>query len=232
MGSSRLPGKVLRPLAGRSVLAWVVRAAQASGALDDLVVATSTEPADDAVVAEATALGVATSRGPVDDVLARFVGALDERPADAVVRFTADCPLLDPGIVAAAAHAWRAAPWLDYVSTALPRRLPRGTDVEVVTAAALRSLHATATGHHRTHVTSGLYTAPDGHRMLGLTLYPDAADLRVTLDTADDWRLITTIVAHFGDRPVPLPDLVGWLRAHPEATELNAHVRQKVLEAG
>ncbi|GIL25187.1 cytidylyltransferase domain-containing protein [Actinocatenispora comari] len=232
MGSTRLPGKVLRPLAGRSVLGWVVRAARAAGTLDELVVATTTEPADDAVVAEASALGVATSRGSVHDVLSRFVAALDDRPADAVVRFTADCPLLDPGVVAAAANAWRAAPWLDYVSTALPRRLPRGTDVEVIAAGALRELSATAVGHHRTHVTSGLYSEPAGWSMLGLTLHPDASDLRVTLDTPDDWRLIETVVDHFGDRPVALPELVGWLRAHPAVTGLNAHVRQKVLEAG
>lgn len=232
MGSTRLPGKVLRRLGDRTVLERVVRAARASGAVTDLVVATSTAPEDDAVVAECARIGVPCERGPLDDVLGRFLRVLDTRDSEAVLRFTADCPLLDPGVVAAAAGAWRAAPWLDYVSTALPRRLPRGTDVEVIAAGALRELDATAVGHHRTHVTSGLYSEPAGWSMLGLTLHPDASDLRVTLDTPDDWRLIETVVDHFGDRPVALPELVGWLRAHPAVTGLNAHVRQKVLEAG
>src|SRR6185312_678692 len=105
-GSTRLPGKVLLPLAGRSVLGWVVRAARHSG-VDDLVVATTTEAGDDEVVAECRRLGVDVARGPVDDVLDRFVRAVEGRNAAAVVRFTADCPLLDPCVVAAAIDAWR-----------------------------------------------------------------------------------------------------------------------------
>ena len=89
MGSSRLPGKVLRQLGGRSVLERVVRAAQQSGVLDTLVVATTVEPADDAVVAECAAIGVPCYRGPVDDVLTRFLGVLETRSADTVPVSTA-----------------------------------------------------------------------------------------------------------------------------------------------
>src|SRR5262245_32425394 len=95
MGSHRLPGKVLRKLGGRSVLARVVRAARESSSLNEIVVATTLEPVDDAIVNECRLLDVAWHRGETDDVLSRFVGALDRHPADAVVRFTADCPLLD-----------------------------------------------------------------------------------------------------------------------------------------
>ncbi len=232
MGSTRLPGKVLLPLRGRSVLGWVARAAQASGALDELLVATTTDASDDPVVAECAALGLPVVRGPVDDVLARFVLALRGRDTDAVVRFTADCPLLDPTLVATAVGAWRAAPWLDYVSTALPHCLPRGMDVEVVRADTLRALDTTARDHHRTHVTSALYSDLDNYRSLGLRFGPDASDLRVTLDTEADWQLIQAVAGHFGDRPAVLADLVSWLRTHHEVTALNAHVRQKVLEAG
>ncbi|MGA8117869.1 MAG: glycosyltransferase family protein [Actinocatenispora sp.] len=232
MGSTRLPGKVLLPLAGRSVLGWVVRAARASQAVDDLVVATTTDPSDDAVVAEAEAHSVHIVRGPTQDVLARFRQALDGTDADAVVRFTSDCPLLDPALVRATVGAWRAAPWLDYVSTAMPHSVPRGMDVEVVRADTLRTVDATATGHHRSHVTSAVYTQPDRYRMLGLRYSPDASDLRVTLDTEDDWRVIQAVVARFGDQPAAIDRIVPWLRGHREVTALNAHVQQKVLEAG
>jgi spore coat polysaccharide biosynthesis protein SpsF len=231
-GSTRLPGKVLLPLAGRSVLGWVVRAVVASHALDDLVVATTTEPGDDAVVSECAALGVAVYRGPVDDVLTRFLGAIDGRDAGAVARFTADCPLLDPALIDAVVSAWRAMPWLDYVSTALPRSVPRGMDVEIVRADTLRALGETAVDHHRVHVTSGVYTAPERHRMLGVTLRPGAEDLRVTLDTPEDRELINAVVAEFGDRPADLGALVEWLRAHPEVVALNAGIEQKPLHAG
>jgi len=220
------------PLSGRSVLGWVIRAARDSGALDDVIVATTTEPGDDAVVAECSALGIEVYRGPVDDVLSRFLGVLDGRDAGAVVRFTADCPLLDPAVIDAIVSVWRAAPWLDYISTSMPRSVPRGMDVEIVRAEALRALADTAVDHHRTHVTSGIYTDPAAHRMLGMTFQPSAADLRVTLDTADDWTLIQTIVEEFGDRSAEMPALVAWLREHPEVVAINAHIEQKPLEAG
>lgn len=232
MGSTRLPGKVLLPLRGRTVLGWVARAAAASGGLDDLVVATTAEPSDDAVAVEAGALGLPVVRGPVDDVLSRFLLVADRYRPDAIVRFTADCPLLDPDLVALVAGAWRAAPWLDYVSTALPRCVPRGMDVEVVRTEALRDAGRRVTGHHRTHVTSGVHTDPDRYRTLGVALRPDASDLRVTLDTADDWRLVTAVADHFGDRPAAIGTLVPWLRDNAQVTALNAHVRQKALEAG
>lgn len=231
-GSTRLPGKVLLPLAGRSVLGWVVRAVRESASVDELVVATTTEEGDDAVVEECAELGVEVYRGPVDDVLTRFLLATKRWEPDAIARFTADCPLLDRSLVAAAVGAWRAAPWLDYVSTALPRCVPRGMDVEVVRGETLRELDATATAHHRTHVTSAVYSQPDRYRLLGLALRPDASDLRVTLDTADDLRLIEAVVAELGDRTASLPELVAFLRSRPDVVALNAHVEQKVLEAG
>ncbi|MEV6600233.1 NTP transferase domain-containing protein [Actinoplanes sp. NPDC051346] len=229
MGSHRLPGKVLRRLGGRTVLDRVVRAARDSGVVDELVVATTIEERDDAVVAECAAIGVAVHRGPVDDVLTRFLGVLDGRGADAVLRFTADCPLLDPELIRLAAGVFAATPNLDYLSTSIARTLPRGLDVEIVRTDVLRRIDTLATAHHRTHVTSYVYSHPHDFAVLGLTLQPDLSQLRLTLDTVDDWRLIEAVVAHFGDRPVPVRVLAGWLADRPELVGLNSHVRQKEL---
>jgi spore coat polysaccharide biosynthesis protein SpsF len=229
MGSSRLPGKVLRPLADRSVLGWVVRAARQSGTLDDLVVATTERPDDDAVVAECDRLGVAVHRGPVDDVLTRFIGALDAHPADAVMRFTADCPLLDPALVRRVGAMYRAAGDLDFVSTILQPTLPRGLDVEVIGGAALRRVDTLAAGPDRTHVTSYAYTHPKAFTIMGLDFLPAAQRLRVTLDTAEDWALIQEVVRAFGDKPIPYRTLIDWLTDHPEVCALNAGVRHKEL---
>jgi spore coat polysaccharide biosynthesis protein SpsF len=228
MGSTRLPGKVLRRLGGHTVLARVVRAARASGVLDDLVVATTVEPVDDAVEAACAAIGVACHRGPADDVLTRFVQVLDVYRSDTVLRFTADCPLLDPCLIALAARIFATA-GVDYLTTSITRTLPRGLDVEVARSPALRAIDALATEHHRVHVTSYLYTHPDEFAVLGLTLQPDLSHLRLTLDTEDDWKLLTAVVDRFGDEPTQLGTLARWLADHPEVTELNAHVRQKSL---
>jgi spore coat polysaccharide biosynthesis protein SpsF len=230
MGSTRLPGKVLHRLGGRSVLGWVVRAARESGACDELVVATSTLPDDDAVEAECARLGVGCHRGDADDVLSRFVGALDANPADAVMRFTADCPLLDPEVVATVGRVFASVPGLDYLNTSLSRTLPRGMDVEVIRAGALRAVDVMATGHHRTHVTSYTYTHPDAFRVLGLNLPPDRSHLRLTLDTAEDLRLIEAVVDHFGDASANLAKVADWVDAHADLRAINAAVRQKRLE--
>ncbi|MDT5031240.1 MAG: spore coat polysaccharide biosynthesis protein SpsF [Actinoplanes sp.] len=229
MGSTRLPGKVLKQLAGRTVLERVVRAARDSNVLDELVVATTDEAVDDAIVAECAKIGVPVHRGPVDDVLTRFLGVLEEYESQTVLRFTADCPLLDPELVALAAKVFAAAPYVDYLSTSIARTLPRGLDVEVVRTDVLRSIDKLATEHHRTHVTSYLYSHPEDFTVLGLTLQPDLSHLRLTLDTPDDWRLIEAIIEHFGDVSVPVRTLTDWLAHRPELTVLNAHVEQKTL---
>ncbi|MEV6968950.1 glycosyltransferase family protein [Hamadaea sp. NPDC051192] len=232
MGSTRLPSKVLKTLAGRTVLGRVVRAAHESGALDEVVVATTVEDIDDEIVAECERLGVAAYRGPVDDVLSRFIGALDEHPADAVMRFSADNPLIDPEIVALACRVFRSVPGLDYLSTSIKRMLPLGMDVEIIDAATLRQISDIAEGFHRIHVTSYAYSNPDQFRVMGLTLPPDRSNLRLTVDTEDDWRLVEEAVAHFGDTSVSLQKMVEWLAANPEIAQINSHVEQKTLNQG
>jgi Spore coat polysaccharide biosynthesis protein F, CMP-KDO synthetase homolog len=232
VGSTRLPGKVLEDLGGRSVLEWVVRAARAATQIDTVIVATSTLAADDSVADLADSLGVLVVRGSEDDVLSRFVAALDAHPADALVRLTADCPLLDPTLIDAVAGAWSAAPTLDYVSTVLVRSLPRGMDVELVTARALRAVDRIAVGHDRVHVTSRLYAEPTAYRLLGVCVTPPANDLRVTLDTQEDLDLLRALVAELPDAPPAWSDVVAVLRARPDLVAINSGVAQKPLEAG
>ena len=231
-GSTRLPGKVLEDLGGRPVLEWVVRAARAATQIDTVIVATSTQAGDDVVADLADSLGVAVVRGSEDDVLSRFVAALEAHPADAIVRLTADCPLLDPTLIDAVAGAWAAAPVHDYVSTVLVRCLPRGLDVELVTARALRALDRVAFGHDRVHVTSRLYAEPSPYRLLGLCVTPLANDLRVTLDTKEDLVLLRALVAELPDRPPAWNDVVAILRARPDLVAINSAVEQKPLAAG
>ena len=231
-GSSRLPGKVLMTLGGTPVLGWVVRAARAAGGVDEVVVATSDHPGDDAVADAARELSVPVVRGSEEDVLSRFLLAVDEHPCDAVVRLTADCPLLDPVLIGGVVALWRAAPEHDYVATTLVRTLPRGLDVELATADALRRVSTTATGPHRTHVTSGLYADPAAYRLAGVVVSPAADDLRVTLDTAEDAALLEAVAAELGDRPPAWRELVALLRERPELVAINAGVRQKRLEEG
>src|ERR1700744_6186047 len=99
MGSTRLPGKVLKPVAGKPLLWHIVHRLKASALIEDIAVATTTNPRDDAIVEFGQAHGVTIVRGPEDDVLARFARAAEVLDADIVVRVSSDAPFLDAGFI-------------------------------------------------------------------------------------------------------------------------------------
>jgi spore coat polysaccharide biosynthesis protein SpsF len=229
LSSTRLPGKVLRSLGGRTVLSWVIRAARQTRDLDAVILATSDDPGDDPVAEEAARCGAEVVRGPLDDVLARYVKAVHEHPCDAVVRLTADCPLHDPALIAQVVGVWRADPALDYVSNLVVRRYPRGFDAELVAVRVLAEQDRVATGGHREHVTSNIYTRPDRYRCAGVVPGVDDSDLRVTLDTEADAALLDGVVAALGDGVPSWHEVVALLRSRPDLVALNADVEQKAL---
>jgi len=230
MGSSRLPGKVLRALpGGRPVLEWVVRAAQAAACCDEIVVATTTDAADDAIEDWCGREDVPCVRGPVEDVLSRFVLVQTTRGVMDVIRLTADCPLHDPVVIRTAACALTAS-GVDYVTTDITT-VPRGFDVEGVTASALARLDAEAVGYHRVHVLSAAAEV-SSFRTLTLVYSPPAGDLRFTLDTPHDALLIDAVVRELGDRPPSLGDAVALLRSRPDLVAINASTRQKRIDEG
>jgi spore coat polysaccharide biosynthesis protein SpsF len=233
-GSTRLPRKVLRDLGGRPVLGWVVSAARLSGVCDEIVVATTTDAADDEVAALAPQLDAKVVRGPVDDVLTRFLLAADAVGADdrdAVIRLTADCPLLDPHIVALCGE--RFVPGrLDYVTTDHDATVAHGFDVEVVAVEALRRIDPRARGADRAHVTSYITFRPDEFRTATVALDPASVDLRITLDEPADAELLDAIVAELGDGARDWRSVVALLRARPDLVAINAHVDVKPIAAG
>lgn len=227
LSSTRLPGKVLRSLGDRSVLGWVIRAAQHVPAFGQVIVATSEATDDDLVAEEAARAGVSVVRGPLDDVLSRFELAAQQHPCDAVVRLTADCPLHDPALLAQVIGVWQADPDLHYVSNTLVRRLPRGLDAELVRRDVLAEQYRNATGAHREHVTSAIYTQPELYRCAGVVIGEDHSDLRVTLDTPEDATLLEALVEELGDGLPRWRDVVTLLRARPDLVAMNAEVPQK-----
>lgn len=237
MGSTRLPGKVLRALGGRTVLAHVIGRVQRCALLDAVVVATSTLRADDAVAREALAQGAQVFRGSEDDVLARYHGAALEARADNIVRVTADCPLFDPGLLRRmletflARRAQPGASPLFYLSNTHGRRsFPRGLDAEIFTMQALAAAHAAAREPwEREHVTPYIYGHPERFVLESFEQAADHSAQRWTLDTEEDWALIQAIYAALGTggREFTTEEVLGYLAGHPELVALNAHVEQR-----
>src|SRR5512143_2834732 len=116
MGSTRLPGKVFEVLAGKTALEHCVERTRRCAAIDEVVVATTTEPRDLAIVAACEAHGWRVFRGSEHDVLDRYHGAAREAGADHVVRITSDCPLVDPEVIGALIARYHADPEIDYAS--------------------------------------------------------------------------------------------------------------------
>ena len=225
---------MLRDLGGRPVLAWVVAAAQNSRVCNEVVVATTTDPGDDEVAALARVLGARCVRGPVDDVLSRYLLAVDAvgaEPADGVVRLTSDCPLLDPGIIAMCGRAFEPRR-VDYVTTDHVDTVAHGFDVEVVSVAALHRIDALAVGADRAHVTSYIGEHPAEFGTAVVALDPPSVDLRVTLDEPADAELLDAVVAELGRDASHWRSVVALLRARPDLVALNAHVGVKPLAAG
>jgi spore coat polysaccharide biosynthesis protein SpsF len=201
-GSTRLPGKVLQDIAGHPMLGFILRRL-ASLDVDQLVVATSTAPGDDAVMDVATAAGAAVVRGDEHDVLARFLTVLAAHPADHVVRITADCPFTDPAIVGDVLALHEEAGG-DYTSNIHPRTFPKGLDVEVCTAAALERIGRDAVGLEREHVMPHLYRHPAAFRIVGHWDGDRNGHRWWTVDTADDLEMARRLAESVAD-PVSAP---------------------------
>jgi spore coat polysaccharide biosynthesis protein SpsF len=228
MGSSRLPGKVLTDLGGAPMLTHVVRRLAAARSVSEVVVATTTATADDAVAAAARKLGVGVHRGSETDVLARFLGAAREAAAEAIVRVTADCPLLDAEVVDQVIQALTRD--VDYASNTHERTFPRGLDVEAVHRDVLERLGRLGTSPAaREHVTAFIMEHPQLFQIAQVRADTDDSDLRWTVDTPDDLAAVR-LLYHELDLAIiarPYLEVVEAVRARPELATANAHVSQK-----
>jgi spore coat polysaccharide biosynthesis protein SpsF len=230
MGSTRLPEKVLMDIEGHSVLARVVQRLSRATLVDEIVIATTTLPADSAIVAEADRLGMKTFRGSEHDVLERYMQAAEAFLADVVVRITSDCPLIDAGVVDDVLRTFLAE-HADFAYNDIPHSFPRGLDVEAFSLAALRGISEISTRkYEREHVTPAFYEHPEIFKTVVIRSDADFSDYRWTLDTPEDLRLIRAIYAHFADR-----DDFGWreivhlMQRSPELAAMNSHVVQKCV---
>ena len=233
MGSTRLPGKVLQDVAGMTMLQRVVERARRSQHSSSTMVATTTLDRDTAIVSECEALGVAVFRGPEDDVLDRYYRAAKSADADAVVRVTSDCPLLDPEVLDRVVQTYlQDGP--DYASNTVERTYPRGLDVEIFSMHSLESAWQEASDPaDRVHVTPYFYRNPDRFRNIQVTADRDFSGLRWTVDTTEDLTLVRRVYETLGaDRDFSWLEVVDLFKREPSLSAINANIEQKKLEEG
>jgi spore coat polysaccharide biosynthesis protein SpsF len=203
--STRLPGKVLMDLAGRPLLERQLERLRRAATLSEIVVATTTNPTDDDVAALAEGFGAGVFRGSESDVLRRYAAAAREARADVVVRVTADCPLLDPGVVDRVVGALTAR--LDYASNVVRRTFPQGLDVEAMHADVLARVDRAATSDDaREHVSWFIHhERPDLFEIASVEDEVDNSDLRWTVDHAEDLELVRRLYSELDLAETMLP---------------------------
>jgi spore coat polysaccharide biosynthesis protein SpsF len=194
LSSSRLPGKVLAPVAGRPLLQLLVERLERSRLAQGLVVATSDQPSDDPVAQLCATLGLACVRGPLDDVAERFRLALEQAGWEAFVRVSGDSPLLDPRLVDQALTIFQdRRP--DLVTNVAVRSFPKGQSVEVVEAGAFcRACAGMETAHDREHVTPFIYRRSREFDIVNFVCPRALGDMQMSVDTPEDLARCRSVV--------------------------------------
>lgn len=232
MSSSRLPGKVLLDLGGHPMLEWVIERTRMAKRIHQVVVATTSDPADDPIEALCRSQGYPCYRGSLYDVLDRYYQTARQFKADVIVRITADCPLIDPEVVDKTIAEFLSTS-VDFAANRLPppwgRTYPIGLDTEVCSIAGLELAWKEAKlPYQREHVMPFFYDQPGRFQILHVNHPVDYGTLRWTVDTLQDLILIRNIVEHFQGRlNFSWLEVLDYYQSHPELAGINQMVIPK-----
>jgi spore coat polysaccharide biosynthesis protein SpsF len=223
MASTRLPGKVLINIQGKPLLERVIERVKKSKLIDEIIIATTTNEKDRAIIELARAQGLPCYSGSEDDVLDRFYQTAREFHADVIVRITSDDPLKDPEVIdRVVGYFLDNRDKFDYVSNNQPPTYPEGLDVEVFSFNALEKAWQEARKpSEREHVTPFIWNHSEIFRLKNIENYEDLSSLRWTLDNESDLRFMREVYARFNNSAFLMKDILSLLRAEPEVARIN-----------
>ncbi|CAF24290.1 cytidylyltransferase domain-containing protein [Candidatus Protochlamydia amoebophila] len=233
MGSTRLPGKVLKPVLGKPLLGYLLERLKDVKEVDEIVILSTTNSQDDVIEAYCQQLGIFCFRGSENDVLERYYQAALIRKVDVVIRITADCPLIDPDIIDQVVGLFKKEIFqYDYISNSFERTFPRGLDVEVFTFEALQTAFKMATSLiQKEHVTPFIYQNPGLFKLKNIAHHPSLHLYRWTVDTPEDFELIKLILENLYPHcpKFRLNDILHLLSLNPDWNLINAYIKQKTI---
>jgi spore coat polysaccharide biosynthesis protein SpsF len=233
-GSTRLPGKVLKKICGKTVLQHVIDRLKKVKNMDKIVIATTLLEKDNAIVEEAERLNVHHFRGSEPDVLSRYYYAARENSADVVVRITSDCPLIDNEVTEKVIQYYADNnSKYDYVSNTIDRTYPRGLDTEVFSFNALeKAFNEAESERDREHVTPYIWDNPKMFKIYQYKNKVNYSNLRWTLDTMKDFELISGIYdklySQKGNK-FNMNDILNLYKKYPELAKVNESIMQKEI---
>lgn len=236
MGSTRLPGKVMKELCGKTILAHVINRVKLCPLIDEVVIATTTHSQDDVIIQEAEQYDIQWFRGSETNVLERYYQAAKRFEADVIVRVTSDCPLFDPDILTEMLDYFQTETSqglsIDYLSNSLNRSYPRGLDAEIFTIAALEKSYLEAQlDYEKEHVTPYIYQHPELFSLHNQSWDEDFSEYRWTLDTEEDWQFISKIYQELyrKEKTFNTDEILEFLDENPHLQLINGHIQQKKL---
>ncbi|MCY6370412.1 glycosyltransferase family protein [Clostridium ganghwense] len=234
VGSTRLPGKVLKKICGKTVLEHDIDRLKRISNIDKIVIATTELEKDKAIVYEAERLGVNYFTGSEDDVLSRYYYAAKQNNAEVVIRVTSDCPLIDSEISEGVIQFYLDnMDKYDYVSNTIERTYPRGLDTEVFSFKGLEKAFIEAVSQSdREHVTPYIWDNADIFRVYQYKNDVDYSNLRWTLDTIEDFKLIDSIYNHLyyeNGNNFGIREILKVLEKYPEIKDINKEIEQKKI---
>lgn len=227
MTSTRLPGKVLLPVLGKSLLQFQVERIRRSKKIRGLIIATTVNEADQPIVDFCKQNKVSYFRGSELDVLGRYWGASQTDPTSHCIRITSDCPLLDPHVLDLAIEQYLKTD-VDYMSNS--EAFPNGMNVEIFRTAMLKeAFEQGQLPYEREHVTPYFYTRPEKFKLAQVQIPEPYPKYRLTVDTPEDYLLIKTLLERlYPQKPeFTLDDICKEMKKSPELAEINSHIRQK-----
>ncbi len=233
MGSTRFPGKVMRPICGFPMIGLQLERLSQSRKISRILVATSIDPANDPLTDYVEKLGYSVYRGSENDVLDRYYQAAKVAGADTVARITADCPLIDPGLVDEVIERFLKT-GVDYATNTMPPTYPDGLDTEVFTFKALETAwNQAGEVHHREHVTPYI-RVPGRFSVLNFAHDTDCSHLRWTVDEPEDFQVIKKVFEHFHPRrDFQWLEVLSLEKGHPEWFSANRkYARNEGAQAG
>ena len=232
MGSTRLPGKIMKKVLDKPLLEYQLERLLRVKQADQVIIATTDHGEEQPIVDLCQRMGVPYFRGSEEDVLARYYGAATQYHADVVVRITSDCPLIDPAVVDEVIGFYLAHKEdYDYVSNTFPElTYPRGMDTEIMSYKVLKEAYEQAKDQaEREHVTIFIKRRPERYRIKNLPYDEDYSHYRWTVDTPEDIALIKKMLtALYPVNPhFTLEDCLALIEEKPEWAKINAHIKQK-----
>ncbi len=220
MTSRRLPGKVLKQVCGKPLFLHLLRRVERCTEIDDIILATSSDPTDDPLHDFGLSCGIRVHRGPLEDVATRLSEAARSNDSDVLVRICGDSPLIDPTLIDQLVRLYRASQSVDLVSNVQDRTFPKGQSVEVISVKALDSkIAAGLTREEKEHATLGFYSGSDDSKKLFVSRSPSLSSVQLSVDDQKDLEIFEAITKLLGE-PYEAHDMDSLVHAYEKVKTL------------